>query len=935
MRRILKIAGLAFCAMLLSASVARTSSGPLAVRVDISVNNKAPQEFGRFDPWAYLMKKDGKRYASAGEKFRIDSTGKVEAEVPDLQSEYALQVFLPGALSPVLSEPLRPGALKWDIEAAVIEIRNGPEATEASLYRKVSGEYANLWKRSKALGNVILMPLPEGGPFVAGMAWKGGTRYSGQLRPGEQVWDLSQNMPPEIEGLKDEMVDEGGRTVVHLSAKDPEGESVRFTLVKAPSFAAMRDWKDGSCSIVIRPSGGDAGTHTIELSASDKSQSTKTSFKVFVAAAPVLPAAKAPKSLPLSNDADYLSGSRLTAVWANDGSDKVTKDELRSTRGINVRNSVWDDSTVSLFGARNEVVSFNLVLEAGKADARGIGVELDRLLGPKGAEIASVEAPADKLFDFRNREIELFQIRYLQIKGLSRLSYDPTYDERHVPVRFRLPYSLPRGTSAGSFAERPDAYKYYPDIAVPLEAVGRFDIKAGENQGVWVDVYIPKDSPAGTYKGKIRVAENGKTTIEVPVALEVMPFSLPDEPVDRTMVYFSEEDLNDRYIGKKWPDFSKEPVQRRELMERVWNAHQLLAHRHRVSLIDDGTARPEKMERWKPVLSGKLFTKPNGYEGPGEGVSGGVYSIGTYGGWRRMWDPESEKSMEENGNLWASWFEKNFPGVDYFLYLSDEPKRADFEKVERWASWVRNGKHGKGLKTLAVTSIVNAKKYMPSLDIAFTGWGDAGEYRPITEELIKGKKEFWAYNGWRPATGSFAIEDDGVSLRSLGWTQFKHKINRWFYWDSTNYKNRSHVSVETNVFREAWTFGRKDDRLSAKYGETGHDYNNGDGVLFYPGTDRRYPEDSYNIPGPIASLRLKLWRRGIQDADYLAMASAIDPAAVDALVKKMVPKALWEVGVSDPKDPTYVHADISWPLDPDEWENARRALAKIILSRKR
>ena len=32
--------------------------------------------------------------------------------------------------------------------------------------------------------------------------------------------------------------------------------------------------------------------------------------------------------------------------------------------------------------------------------------------------------------------------------------------------------------------------------------------------------------------------------------------------------------------------------------------------------------------------------------------------------------------------------------------------------------------------------------------------------------------------------------------------------------------------------------------------------------------------------GPFASLRLKLWRRGIQDVDYLTLAAAINPSAV-------------------------------------------------------
>jgi hypothetical protein len=113
-------------------------------------------------------------------------------------------------------------------------------------------------------------------------------------------------------------------------------------------------------------------------------------------------------------------------------------------------------------------------------------------------------------------------------------------------------------------------------------------------------------------------------------------------------------------------------------------------------------------------------------------------------------------------------------------------------------------------------------------------------------------------------------------------------------------------------------------------GETGWNYLNGDGVLLYPGTDTRYPADSYDVMGPFASLRLKHWRRGIQDVDYLTLAAAINPTRTAEIVNEMVPKVLWEYGVEDPEDPTWVLTDISWSTDPDDWETARAELADII-----
>jgi len=627
----------------------------------------------------------------------------------------------------------------------------------------------------------------------------------------------------------------------------------------------------------------------------------------------------------------------ISAVWANDGHDKVTKDELRLSEGADVCNAVWDGNTVRIFGAKNEVVSFNLVIEAAGGKAKDISVELDRLEGPGGATITSREASGEGVFDYTGRNIELFYVRYLQIIGVSRLAYMPDYDERHVPERFRLPYTMPKGRSSGTFEQRPDAYKYYPDIAVPLELEGDFTIPAKSNQSIWVDVYIPDDFPKGRYKGEVAIRQGADALKRVPVVLEVLPFALPDRFHAKTMVWLNEPDINHRYTGVRWSDSGAATPDKRKVMQTVWYRHQQMAKRHRVSLISDGVEffRKVGMTHWKHVFSGDLFSAERGYDGPGQVMPGDVYSAGTYGSWRSLksWDEKSREDMWKNTDRIESYFQEEYPEVARFLYLLDEPSSKSFDRVEKWARWVdENPGPGKNLDTLCTTSLVNIRNHMPSVDIGFEIWGEEDAGREASRVTRKLGKPVMTYNGWRPSAGTFMIEDDGVALRVNGWIQFKHDIDRWFYWASTNYRNPSFVNSETNVFEKAATFGRIRERVHRKYGETGNGYGNGDGVLFYPGTDTVYPEESYGVHGPIASLRLKLWRRGLQDYEYLRLAGYKNPAAVDELVAEMVPVSLWELGVTDKNDPTYVHADISWSTDPDNWEAARRKLADIILT---
>lgn len=626
----------------------------------------------------------------------------------------------------------------------------------------------------------------------------------------------------------------------------------------------------------------------------------------------------------------------ITAVWVNNGQDKVVKDELRASQGLDVTNSVWDGNDIRLFAARNEVVSFNTVIESASGEARDVLVSVSDLVSVGGDKISSRKAKGDGVFDYHDRNIELFYVRYLQIVGLSQLAYTPTYDERHVPHKLQLPYTLPKGKSRGEFKDRSNAYKFYPDIAVPIEAVGFFAIPAGENQSIWVDIYVPRDAKPGVYKGKLTVEEWGGAPKELPIELEVLPLDIPDKFNAKTMVWINTDAIYERFTGIRWRDAGSVTPEIRGVMDTVWYRYFQMAKRHRIHLITEGVElfRKEQFSRLDKVFDSKLFTEEHDYQGPGYGVPSDIYSVGTYGGWRALsqWDQNSKESIWKNSDKVVKFFEETYPDVEYFLYLLDEPQQKSFKQVEEWARWVKeNSGPGKKLKTLCTTSLPNQQQYMPAVDIAFELWGQTDVYENALTRLRDEGGEVMTYNGWRPSAGTFMIEDDGLALRVNGWIQFKHRIDRWFYWAGTNYYNPSRSNYKTNVFREACTFGRKNEKIHPKYGEWGHGYGNGDGLLFYPGLDTIYPDDSYNLLGPIASLRLKLWRRGLQDYEYLRLARNIDPQAVDALVRKMVPESLWELGVSDKNDPSYVHKGISWSVDPDEWERARRKLAEIAM----
>jgi hypothetical protein len=623
-------------------------------------------------------------------------------------------------------------------------------------------------------------------------------------------------------------------------------------------------------------------------------------------------------------------------IWANDGGDKVTQDDLRATNNpASVINSVWDGNHVSIFGAQNEAVSFNLVLEAPKSTISGLNVALTMLNGPNGNSISTRSATGNDVFNFVGRNIELFYVRYLKIEGLSGLAYQRYYyDERHIPERFRLPYDPNTFlASEGTWTDRPDHDKYYPEIVVPLELNSPFTISARTSQCIWGDIYIPKTAAPGNYVGTVTVTKDGATYCEIPITLTVRDFALPDVPNAKTMVFVDSETIGDRYLGEMYPDPGTEKYS--GLID-LTNLHFQLAHRHKISLIDTPVPIEQMGEAWVSRLNGTLFTTAKGYSGIGEGTGNNVYSIGTYGNW--PWEGTGKTEMQNNANAWVDWFSAQHfaTSTDYFLYLVDES--TDYPQTQQWAQWVSSSSgSGSRLKTFATLSLPEAVANTPSLsipcsaaEIGFTNvWNNA-----LKELRSKAGTEFFMYNGQRPVCGSFATEDDGVALRALAWGQYKLGIDRWLYWDSTYYNNYQGYTGQTDLFKQAQTFGQRSDTPDPSLGVNGNDYMNGDGVLFYPGTDTRFPQDSYGVMGPFASLRLKEWRRGIQDVDYLTLASKIDPTSTAQIVNQVVPKFMWEYGADSDSNVAaneyLVHSDISWSTNPDVWEDARSQLASII-----
>ncbi|MCA9670535.1 MAG: DUF4091 domain-containing protein [Myxococcales bacterium] len=550
----------------------------------------------------------------------------------------------------------------------------------------------------------------------------------------------------------------------------------------------------------------------------------------------------------------------IAAVWALDDGTKIKADAL--SHALKARNGTFDGQTIKIFGARNETVAFQVIVEGGSAATSDVNVTLDAVGTIKNGAVSN-----DPDTYFVGRNIELFQQVYLNVRKRSKgLVWEPW-----EPAAPEMPAGL---------------LGPVPDPLVPLNIIGnKLTVPANRNQGVWVDIYIPKDTQPGVHKGTVKVLVNGQPcslpTCQLPLELTVVDATLPDKPALKTMLYFSGHDgdtVLERYFPDRW---NNDPS---KLKER----HYKLGRRHQITMFigDDNAPNQAMADR----LSGKTFSAANGYYGWGVGQGQDVYSIHTFGG----------TLNSSQANTWNDWFKQNAPGVDFFLYTWDEPESGDLGQVNSRAASAK-----------PVPAFVTNDYTSELSDISiFAVYAENFSLSNFNQGKAAGKT-IWIYNGTRPFTGSFATDDVAVSPRVNAWIQYKHGIERWFYWESTYYNDFQGGAGKTNLFKEAMTFSNGSDEV------------NGDGVLIYPGRDLVFPAEDRGFDGPLPSIRLKNWRRGIQDAALLALAKAKDQALHDQAIAALVPAAL---------DQKEHNQKVSWSEDGEQWLEQRRKLAMLFAS---
>ncbi len=533
-----------------------------------------------------------------------------------------------------------------------------------------------------------------------------------------------------------------------------------------------------------------------------------------------------------------------------------------------------------LFAAANETVGLQIVVDAGPTAIQGLKVSCSDLLAGGGAKI-----PAANLKLFRAMPV--------------RMSKYPSWHLRQSP------------------GDRQAADRYDP--LLPLGGGGEGGaVPVGGRAVFWVDLHVPRNAVAGSYAGSVEVTGAGGAAWRGHVQLEVYDVVLPDARPLAAMGAFDHQTLFAATVMRAGQPYRPTALDRKDPAVRagLTAMRQLmrLAHEHRLDLFDTrlrpGIKRDEQgrvkldFEDYdaivRPYLDGTAFDDRIGVSAWPMAISESWPAPNDYGGPE---SPEYAQAIEGVVRAWRTQYGTPLEIREkFFAWPYRGPVGEDGYAVQnRLAGLIRVANPG--------MPILNR---LPAAPPALTGWtAPAGladrtdiwanpaqwfsprQPIPLRPELpLAGQ---WLCPGRVPYLPAMSLPASGVDLRAWAWFAAKYHATGLLLPDVLGWQGPAQ--------------GLPDSADSDSDARTG---------LFYPGA-------AFGAGEILGSIRLKLLRRGLQDAAMLwVLRQRQASPAADRVVQAMVHYA-----GSEAAGDNYLDARLGgWIRDRNAWSLARRLLAE-------
>ena len=365
-----------------------------------------------------------------------------------------------------------------------------------------------------------------------------------------------------------------------------------------------------------------------------------------------------------------------------------------------------------------------------------------------------------------------------------------------------------------------------------------FDVGAGVTRAIWGEVLVPEDARAGQYEGTVWVEGEGFSA-ELPLTLTVHDFALPSTPALATAFLAWLPNICLAHTGDAecggWSTAAT-----------LARRYETLALDHRLTLSNVWVGRDHAQD-WSgfdrdfgPLLDGTAGTRLSGARMTSAQITG-QRTQARFQSWTRH--------FRDRG-----WFARLYD------YTADEPPYGStFEEIPARAELA----HGadEGLAVLVTTNVANASAHglLEHLDVIapvvnHIDTPEGGNQRARYDDFIAAGGRLWLYQSCMSHGCSFGGPTPGVAWPSymVDVSAARNRLMQWALW---RYRASGELYYETALAFSA-------DPWSSVFQFSG----NGDGTLFYPGTPARIGGKSHV---PVASIRLKMIREGIEDFEYL------------------------------------------------------------------
>ncbi len=508
------------------------------------------------------------------------------------------------------------------------------------------------------------------------------------------------------------------------------------------------------------------------------------------------------------------------------------------------------------------------VQEAHIAAARGEWEPFQVVLRARGGKIERVSADMSPLEGpgrtIAGDDIRLYREHCVYVRSASyRSDARPgVYPDALLP--FIDPYTgkaiAPRGGD-----DTPAGAKY---CASP------FDLCEGAQEVLWVDVFVPRDAKAGDYRGALTARGRGIAPVTIPVTLTVWDFELPATPT----------------LLSEFGGFER--VARRHDVEHGTEAYRRIERRyaeacaqHRITPPVPRSLRP----RVNPDGSLDASATHAALEEYMDALHVNAINV-ERPPFRDPLGADREKALRflrETGR----YLKDNDWLRGAYAYWIDEPNDAQaYEEVRRWGALLHEADAGIAFLVTEQTKTQDPAwgELFGAVDIWVPLWPLHDE-PTAAERRAKGER-IWSYTalcqGGQP-TPWWQIDFPLLNYRIPLWQSWRYRMEGLLYWTAVFWEQASDPWLDQPSFRGAYA---------------------GEGMLLYPGRDA-------GIEGPIATIRLKNIREGIEDYEYFAiLARRMGREAADGIVEKIAP------------------AWTQWEHDAEKVLAARAALAAQIIA---